>query len=222
MANTHLFLIVLFLIFFLLMETLRVGSLNVNGMRDKSKADTVIEFIKLKKLDVIFLQETHSDANNEVDWRLWWRNECVLTHGTNLSAGTAILFSPSIKAKVLKKSEIEPGRCLAVKVDLNGLVFTFVSVYAPNIGAERIFFFNKLKVFLGQQQGNGFTILAGDWNCTLNALLDRNGEEPHFQSPTVLENVIKTSNLTDIWRENNPSVKQYTWVKVSDGRISAA
>lgn len=53
------------------METLRVGSLNVNGMRDKSKADTVIEFIKLKKLDVIFLQETHSDVNNEVDWRLW-------------------------------------------------------------------------------------------------------------------------------------------------------
>lgn len=53
------------------METIRVGSLNVNGMRDKSKADTVINFIKLKKLDVIFLQETHSDANNEVDWRLW-------------------------------------------------------------------------------------------------------------------------------------------------------
>lgn len=77
-------------------------------------------------------------------------------------------------------------------------------------------------MFLGKQQGKGFTILAGDWNCTLNALLDRSGEEPHFQSSTVLDNVIKTSNLTDIWRENNPSVKQYTWVKVSDGRISAA
>lgn len=100
--DTHLFLIAIFLSF-LNMEILRVGSLNVNGMRDKSKADTVINFIKLKKLDVIFLQETHSDANNEVDWRLWWRNECVLTHGTNLSAGTAILFSPSIKAKVLEK-----------------------------------------------------------------------------------------------------------------------
>lgn len=64
----------------------------------------------------------------------------MLSHGTNLSAGTAVLFSPSIKAKVLEKSEIEPGRCLAVKVDLNGLVFMIVSVYAPNIGAESIFF----------------------------------------------------------------------------------
>jgi len=77
---------------------------------------------------------------------LWWKNECALTHGTNLSAGTAILFSPSIKAKFWK-SEIEPGRVLAVKVDLNGLVFMFISVYAPNIVAERIIILDKLKGF---------------------------------------------------------------------------
>lgn len=65
----------------------------------------------------------------------------VCSHMVLTCAGTAILFSPSIKAKVLRRREIEPGRCLAVKVDLNGLVFTFVSVYAPNIGAERIIFF---------------------------------------------------------------------------------
>lgn len=35
-----------------------MGSLNVNGMRDRGKADMVIEFIRLKNLNVILLQET--------------------------------------------------------------------------------------------------------------------------------------------------------------------
>lgn len=69
------FLTFFFLIFFFPVEIFRVGSLNVNGMRDKKKAETILELIKLKNLDVIFLQETHSDFNNETDWRLWWRND---------------------------------------------------------------------------------------------------------------------------------------------------
>lgn len=124
MANVFFFLFVFFLISILL-EALRVGSLNVNGMRDRKKANTIIEFISLKNLDVIFLQETHSDAHNEVDWRLWWKNECVLSRGTNLSAGAAVLFSPSIKVKILFKKEIEPGRLLAVRAVINGSFFCF-------------------------------------------------------------------------------------------------
>lgn len=221
MGNT-LFLLSVFFLSLLLMDTLRVGSLNVNGMRDRKKAGNIIEFIRLKNLDVIFLQETHSDMNNEVDWRLWWGNECVLTHGTNLSAGAAILFSPTTKVRILSKKEIEPGRLLAVRADINGLFFVFVNIYAPNIGSDRINIFNKLKIFLKQQQVNDLIILGGDWNCTLDPSLDRNGEEPNFQSPTVLANIVKISNFTDSWRENNPMVKQYTWVKVNEGRISAA
>lgn len=45
-----------------------MGFLNVNGMRDRRKVETIIEFIRLKNVDVIFLKETHSDVNNEVDW----------------------------------------------------------------------------------------------------------------------------------------------------------
>ncbi len=40
----------------------------------------------------MFLQETHSDINNEVDWGLWSDGQFVLSHGTNLSAEVAILF----------------------------------------------------------------------------------------------------------------------------------
>lgn len=60
-----------FLIFFLLlMEILRVGSINVNGMRDGRKISLLSEIIRLKDLSVVFLQETHSNQNNEADWGL--------------------------------------------------------------------------------------------------------------------------------------------------------
>lgn len=50
------------------MGVLRVGYLNINGLRDKAKNDALLEFIKLKNINVILLQETHSDYRNEVDW----------------------------------------------------------------------------------------------------------------------------------------------------------
>ena len=39
-----------------------------------------------------FLQETHSDVMNEIDWGLWWGEQQVLSHGTSVSAGVTILL----------------------------------------------------------------------------------------------------------------------------------
>ena len=41
---------------------------------------------------VLILQETHSDVVNEVDWVLWWKKASVLSYGTNVSAGVAVIF----------------------------------------------------------------------------------------------------------------------------------
>lgn len=72
------------------MEVLRVGSLNINGGRDGCKRALVLETIEQKKRNVIFLQETHSDIANELEWGLWWKGQYILSHKTNVSAGLAI------------------------------------------------------------------------------------------------------------------------------------
>ncbi len=72
------------------MEALRIGSLNINGGRDSVKRAIVYETIEQKKLDIVFLQETHSDLMNEVEWNLWWKGHKLLSHGTNLSRGVGI------------------------------------------------------------------------------------------------------------------------------------
>ncbi len=51
-----------------------------------------------------------------------------------------------------------------------------------------------------------FIVAGGDWNCTLDFTLDRNGEEPNAQSATSLAEVIQKLNLSDVWREHNPFI----------------
>lgn len=53
------------------MQILRVGSLNINVLRDDGKRALLSEFLRLKENNVIFLQETHSDSNNESELNLW-------------------------------------------------------------------------------------------------------------------------------------------------------
>lgn len=127
------------------MEFLKIGSLNINGARDRSKWPLLKECLNLKETQVVFLQETHSNEENESDLGMWWEGDHVLSHGTNLSAGVAILFSTRCKVKILSKSEAVKGRLLALRVEIKNRVFGLINVYAPTTGRERIAFFLKLK-----------------------------------------------------------------------------
>lgn len=109
-----------------------------------------------------------------------------------------------------------------VDVTLRGLDFSFFNVYAPNIGTERTFFFDKLNTALSNVQQGRIIVLVGDFNCTLDHTLDRNHEEPHSPSANVLNKLIIYHDFVDVWREAFPNVKQYTWIKVNSNLVSAA
>lgn len=53
----------------------KIGTLNLNGARDKVKRDAFFKLMDLKKLDIILVQETHSTVDNESDWR---KGVCVV------------------------------------------------------------------------------------------------------------------------------------------------
>jgi len=68
-----------------------------------------------------------------------------------------------------------------------------------------------------------FLILRGDWNNTVDFTMDRYHTEPDYESPAFFKkNILIQNDLLDVWRERNVKVKQYTWIKVSQERISAA
>lgn len=62
------------------MSTIRIGTLNLNGARDIKKRAVLFELIRQKSLDVMMVQETHSDSLNEIDWKKEWDGEVVFAH----------------------------------------------------------------------------------------------------------------------------------------------
>ncbi len=65
-------------------------------------------------------------------------------------------------------------------------------------------------------------VIGGDWNCTTDFTVDRNGEEPYSQSSVTLLKIMHEFQLTDVWRTRNIGVRQYTWLKVCDDRVCGA
>lgn len=153
---------------------------------------------------------------------MWWEGKYALSHGTNTSAGVAILFSKNLNVNILSTEEIVKGRALLTKVESEGNIFVLMNVYAPNNGHERVVFFMELRTVIQKIDDTVCMIIGGDWNCTTNFIIDRNGEEPHNQSSIQLLKIINEFDLIDLWRSRNKGVRQYTWLKASDNQVSGA
>ncbi len=78
------------------MKEFHIASLNLNGAREERKRFKLYELIKIKKIDILFAQETHSDALNETDWASEFDGLSICSHNTSLSGGVAILFSKNL------------------------------------------------------------------------------------------------------------------------------
>lgn len=141
-VNFILYLLCLFTFVFLYshfsMELLKFGSLNINGGRDRKKLAMISEFVK--GIDIVFLQETHTSNDNETRWGMWREGKYALSHGTNTSAGVAILFSKNLNVNILIVIIVK-GRTLLIKVEFEGTIFVLINVYAPNNGHELVFFY---------------------------------------------------------------------------------
>lgn len=62
----------MFLLSNISMQSLKIGSLNINGGRDRHKRALISEVVTQKKIDVLFLQETHTIQTDDTEWGLWW------------------------------------------------------------------------------------------------------------------------------------------------------
>ena len=128
--------------------------LNINGARDAGKRSVLGDYVKQKKVQVLFLQETHSDVLNDVDWEL---------------------FVPGLSVK-LCSSKVCRGRLLVVKAEINNMGFVFINVYVPNTARASGVLFGCLRQELSQVAPEETLGVGGDWNCTMKSLIQRQWE----------------------------------------------
>lgn len=207
--------------FSLLMANIRIASLNVNGARDDVKRMQVYEIMKQKQLDVLLLQETHSDDKNVTDWIKEWNGHIFLSHKTSRSGGVAILFAKNFTPCSFKIEEIVKGRLLKIQALFEKYVLVFICVYAPTLPIERMAFLDILCSTLDKCNSEEYLFLGGDFNC-VEQNIDRNHIEPHMPSRKRLCEIIERNDLCDVWRNLNGNSRQYTWAHAHENLLSLA
>ena len=194
------------------------SSVNIRGLRDKSKRLKVFNWVKEIKSDITLFQETFSLEENENEWtRDWEGGQVIFSHGTNHSRGCLITVNKNLDLKILKKEVDVNGRYILLQVELKGEEFYIFNIYLPNSVHERVNYLEKLKNIMNTYDinQNSNIIMGGDWNI-IQSLTDKQSINRNIEdtSSVTLTKLMTQFDLCDIWRVRNPTVKSFTYRKV--------
>jgi exonuclease III len=194
-------------------------SLNTNGIRDGRKRRSLFNWLKKchkAKEKIVFLQETHTDLNNEADWTEdWGHKNIIFSHGNSRSRGVAIILPESYNY-VIKSKEIDPdGRYIALNLKVDETEFFLVNSYAPtsDFPEQQIQWLQKIQKML-EDASDMNIIIGGDLNDYFIPHLDKYNAKLNLPETDYIKAWKATCNdinLNDIWRTLNPETKRYTW-----------
>jgi exonuclease III len=177
------------------MTTLKIATLNINGMSSPTRMAMLGAFLYRQEIDIILLQEvTLPSLDTPVGYKAY------TNVGTN-GCGTAIVTRDNLTLHNIVR--LPSGRGIAA--EFQGL--WLVNVYAPS-GAEkkqeRETFFN-IEVPQLLLETPSRMLLGGDFNCVL-AKTDCTG---NFNYSRALHTLIRGFDLIDMW-EPAAEIKIYT------------
>jgi len=199
-----------------------IASLNINGGRSSIRKAEVKQFVETNHIDVLLLQETRCSSSCASEWQRIMRGKWFFSSLEHPRAGVAVYIQPSFCSPSVVFNEIIKGYLISLTFTHNGFKHTVLNVYAPSDSTERLAFYTHLETSLVHIDFVGLVCLGGDFNCTMDPAIDRNGEEPHPASAAPLLKALSKFSLVDVWRIRNLSVRQYTWSRCSKGHLSLA
>ena len=197
-------------------DTLKLGhirflSWNIRGIHNPVKRSRVFAHMKTLGSDVIFLQETHLRSSECSKLKRAWIGQLFCSKNEDRVRGTAILIRKGIPFTPSQTVCDSRGRYVIVTGKLYGTQITLANVYGPNWD-NPLFFTDFIAVL--PDLNNSQLILGGDFNSVLHPKLDRSNPRPNSKisnSGAVIQSFIDTYALSDPWRRNNPTDRQYSF-----------
>ena len=121
-----------------------ISSVNVNGVNDKGKRNTIFTHLQNSNDDILFLQDRKASSKNIINqWFRKWDGP-YYSAGNDNSSSIAILFKKNFDFQVNKISEDQEGRFLLVNGTKDDKNVTLCNVYAPSgpqtLKERRIFY----------------------------------------------------------------------------------
>lgn len=103
------------------------------------KRRKVFSILKHHKIDIAFLQETHSTDENVKLWQSEWGSVIYASNATTISRGTLILIRRNMDCKIVRIEIDTEGRVLILELEINSAKLLFVNIYAPNQDCPQFF-----------------------------------------------------------------------------------
>ncbi|CAC5413899.1 E3.1.11.2 [Mytilus coruscus] len=199
--------------------SLKIASINVNGLRNNKKIALVFNWIVSQNIDLVCLQETHCTHDETGLWNREWKEngggESFWNCGTNDSRGVGILsrkdFTHCFDISMIDNN----GRIQIGEIKTNTAVYHIIYLYTPNTGSDRKHFFENLKNLndlYADDSTDHYNVFLGDFNCALDRKLDR---APSHQNEDTglkeLKSLLLKFELDDIWRSKFPTNRSYSF-----------
>lgn len=203
------------------MSNLGLITLNVIGLRNATKRRAIFKSLRKKKVEVIFLQETHSTRDNERIWTSEWGGKILFAHGSSNSRGVAILFPRNPQVKIIDYVSDLEGRYILAQVTAGETTYTLLNTYAPTADKpeDQISYLDDLER-CPQNADASSLIIGGDFNICIDPARDRAGQsESETQNNSHTNCRVKQRfntfteefQIIDAWRFLNSSTNQYTF-----------
>lgn len=207
---------------------MRIITWNINGWKATQSKPFFKQLIMDYNPDILCLQEIKINKKDVVEFDGY---QCEYHTGEKQGySGTAIFYKPAIKPIKVKRNKTE-GRLISMELD----DFVLVNVYvpnsgeglkrlhpSPNIALSRLEWDKKFITALKNLQKTSSTdekplIVVGDMNVARtkhdikNARTNTKNAGFTIEERESFEEILKSVQLRDIWRELHPTKEQYTY-----------
>ena len=146
--------------------------MNVRGLRDTKKRQSLVYWLKKARIDIAFLQETYLNDKfcRKLD-REWGNNTFHNLSDSRHSRGVSIVISKNIKVDEISCKRCKFGGKMLLNLKLNDVLYTLVNMYVPNNIDDRVQFLNSSCKWIKENaDSEDRLIVSGDMNCALTEL----------------------------------------------------
>lgn len=206
-------------------KSIRLGTYNIRGKGHNeryTKYRQLTQWMRINKIAIIAVQETKLNDNdiNHIE-KENPRSQILANNGVGRSAGVAFILNKDMTSTwKTETTTIIPGRAMSIQITYDKLDLTITNIYSPNDTHDKIAFYNEINNHLKETRINNEHIIMGDFNFVENAI-DR--IPMHMDDKDIIiafNNIKTTSNLIDVWRNQNESEKQFTYTHNTYGSLA--
>ena len=193
---------------------------NCNSIGKNPKRGQVLHFLRKKNADILILVDTRLSPEVENEVKAEWGGQIFFSSFSSQSRGVAIFIRKNLPVKVLDSFSDQAGNISSILVEIEDKKILFEGIYGPNTDDPSFYSENVFKRI--QDWNPGFAIYAGDWNIVQNPELDTRGYQ-NVNNPRARQELISKINeldLIDVFRNLNPTAKQFTWKQWGNSKFA--